>query len=176
MAGLLPSDAISAAAKSQLHQSMLLSKGRSAHLSSTAACCLPSRPVPPLPWGGTGIVWPVIKTSLGASQAPVKLAFSMACCPCSRHWGCRMRSANCIPKQGSSPTQPPQALHQPGLTDGLSPTACFQISAQLQSQTLGPLIIMGSLCQSPQLLHPHVARAYGQCHLALSHTLPSRPS
>ena len=63
-----------------------------------------------------------------------------------------MRSANCIPKQGSSPTQPPQALHQPGLTDGLSPTACFQISAQLQSQTLGPLTIMGS-CQSPQLLH-----------------------
>ena len=27
-----------------------------------------------------------------------------------------------------------------------------------------------------QLLHPHVARAYGQCHPASSHTLPSRPS
>ena len=59
------------------------------------------------------------------------------------HWDCRMRSATCTPKQGNSRTQPPQALHQPGLTDGLSPIACFQISAQLQSQTLGPLTIMG---------------------------------
>ena len=166
MADLLPSSAISAAARSQLHQCMLLSKGRSAHLSSTAAYCLPCRLVPPLPWGGTGTVWPVIRTSLGVSQEPARLAFSMACCPCSRHWDCRMRSATCTPKQGNSRTQPPQALHQPGLTDGLSPTACFQISAQLQSQTLGPLTIMGSLCQSLQLLHPHVAQAYGQCHPA----------
>ena len=101
---------------------------------------LPALPAgTPLALGGvTGTVWPVIKTSLGASQAPVKLAFSMACCPCSRHWGCRMRSANCIPKQGSSPTQPPQALHQPGLTDGLSPRGSQPASRYQRSYSLRP--------------------------------------
>ena len=118
----------------------------------------------------------MIRTSLGVSQAPVRLAFSMACCLCSKLWGCRMHSDTCIPQQGSSLTQPPQARHQPESTDGLSLTACFRMSTQLQFQTSSPLTIMGSLYQSLLLLHPHVAQAFGQCHPASSHTLPSRSS
>lgn len=85
-------------------------------------------------------------------KASFRLAFSMACCPCSRDWGCRMLSATCTPKQRSSPTQPPQALHRPGLTDGLSLTACFQISAQLQYQTSGHYGV--SLSTSPAAAPP----------------------
>ncbi|KAL3132747.1 hypothetical protein ABBQ32_14146 [Trebouxia sp. C0010 RCD-2024] len=63
VAGLLLCNATSAAARSHWHQFTLLSKGRSAYLSSKAACYLHCRPVPPLLWGGTGIVWPMIRTS-----------------------------------------------------------------------------------------------------------------
>ena len=129
------------------------------HPRQPAAC--PAGWYPPCLGGGTGTVWPMTR-SLGVSQAPVRQAFSTACCRCSKLWGCGMRSAPCTPKQGSSPTQPPQAHHQPKLTDDLSQTACFQMSAQLQSQTSGPLTIMRSLCQSPPLLHPHLARRVGK--------------
>ena len=138
---------------------------------------LPALPAgTPLALGGDWNCVANDQDSLGVSQAPVRLAFSMACCLCSKLWGCRMHSGTCIPQQGSSLTQPPQARHQPESTDGLSLTACFRMSTQLQFQTSSPLTIMGSLYQSLLLLHPHVAQAFGQCHPASSHTLPSRSS
>ena len=113
---------------------------------------------------------------VGDSQAPASQISTLDCCPCSRHWGCWMLFGTYTPKLASLPTQPPQAHPQPELTCGLSVTAWSQLSAQQQSRTFSQLTIMGSLCHSHQLQHLHACLACGQCHLLLSHILPSRLS
>jgi len=64
----------------------------------------------------------------------------------------------------------------PELTDGLSATACFQMSAQFQSQISSCQTIMGwqSRCHLP--MHPPAAQGFGQCLLPSFPTLPSKPS
>ena len=130
----------------------------------------------PLALGGTGTAWQGIRAWLGDSQPPASQVSTLACCPCSRHWGCWMLFGTYTPKLASLPTQPPQAHPQPELTGGLSVTAWSQLSAQQQSQTFSQLTIMGSLCHSHQLQHLHAGLACGRCHLLLSHILPSRLS
>ena len=100
---------------------------------------------------------------MGVSQAPVSMAFTVACCLCSRRWGCKMLSATCTLMHMSSHTQPPQDHPQPGLTGGLSATACFQPSAQLRSRTPSRVTTMGSLCHSLLLLHLLGVLVSGPC-------------
>ena len=90
--------------------------------------------------------------------------------PTKTPWACRMPSGACNRKQGNSRIQLPTMHPQPELTDGLSATACFQMSAQLQSQISSCQTIMGwqSRCHLP--MHPPAAQGFGQC------LLPSFPT
>ena len=85
--------------------------------------------------------------------------------PTKTPWACRMPSGACNRKQGNSRIQLPTMHPQPELTDGLSATACFQMSAQLQSQISSCQTIMGwqSRCHLP--MHPPAAQGFGQCLL-----------
>ncbi len=82
------------------------------------------------------------------------MASSRVYCPPSKPWACRMPLGACIRKQGNSRIQLPTMHPQPELTDGLSTTACFQMSAQLQSQISSFQTIMGWQSQCHLPMHP----------------------
>ena len=87
-----------------------------------------------------------------------------------------MPSGACIRKRGSSRIQLPTMHPQPELTDGLSATACFQVSAQPQSQISSCQTIMGWQLQCHLSMHPPAAQGFGQCLLPSFPILPSKPS
>ena len=68
---------------------------------------------------------------IGGQPGSRQAGFQHGLLPLQQALGLQDAFRHLTPKQRSSSTQPPQALHRPGSTGGLSLTACFQISAQL---------------------------------------------
>ena len=171
MADLLLLKATFVGAKSHRHLCTLLLRGRSVHLSSSTPHASPASRHPPSFGGGLELRGRGSGPGWGtARHPPVRFPLWIAALAAGTGAG------TYTPKLASLPTQPPQAHPQPELIGGLSVTAWSQLSAQQQSQTFSQLTIMGSLCHSHQLQHLHAGLACGQCHLLLSHILPSRLS